>query len=108
MDRERRQASREKPWVLFVSFVRPHFPLTAPPEFYKLYPPERMLMPRLYDEAGHPSHPAVTALKSVMNYDDYFDDEQAVRRAIASYYALVSLPRRQHRRGRRGDQSTRG
>ena len=24
----------EKPWVLFVSFVSPHFPLTAPPEHY--------------------------------------------------------------------------
>ena len=34
--------SADKPWVLFVSFVRPHFPLTAPPEFYRLYPPERM------------------------------------------------------------------
>jgi choline-sulfatase len=86
------QATRtEKPWALFVSFVRPHFPLTAPPEFYKLYPPERMAMPRLYDEAGRPHHPAVTELKSVMNYDDYFKDEQAVRRAIASYYALVSF-----------------
>ena len=48
-------------------------------------------MPRLYDEAGRPRHPAVTELKSVMNYDDYFKDEQAVRRAIASYYALVSF-----------------
>ena len=47
----------DKPWALFVSFVRPHFPLTAPPEFYKLYPPERMAMPRLYDEAG-PSAPS--------------------------------------------------
>ena len=26
-----------------------------------------------------------------MNYDDYFVDEQMVRRAIASYYALVSF-----------------
>jgi len=87
------QASRggDKPWVLFVSFVRPHFPLTAPPEFYRLYPPERMPMPRLYDETGRPRHPAVTALKSVMNYDDFFADEQAVRRAVASYYALVSF-----------------
>jgi len=81
----------EKPWVLFVSFVRPHFPLTPPPEFYKLYAPDRMPMPRLYDAANHPGHPAVAALRSVMNYDDYFDDEQAVRRAIASYYALVSF-----------------
>ena len=73
-----------KPWALFVSFVRPHFPLTAPPEFYELYPLERMPMPRLYDEANHPTHPAVAALKSVMNYDDYFIEEQMVRRAIAS------------------------
>ena len=80
-----------KPWALFVSFVRPHFPLTAPPEFYELYPLERMPMPRLYDEANHPTHPAVAALKSVMNYDDYFIEEQMVRRAIASYYALVSF-----------------
>ena len=88
------QASRgggDKPWVLFVSFVRPHFPLTAPPEFYELYSPERMAMPRLYGETERPRHPAVTALKSVMNYDNFFADERMVRRAIASYYALVSF-----------------
>jgi choline-sulfatase len=83
--------SSEKPWALFVSFVRPHFPLTAPPEFYQLYPPERMAMPRLYDAAGRPRHPAIAALKTVMNYDDFFRDEQIVRRAVASYYALVSF-----------------
>jgi choline-sulfatase len=71
--------------------VRPHFPLTAPPEFYALYDEQRMPMPRLYHEAERPQHPAVQALKSVMNYDDFFPDERAVRRAIASYYALVSF-----------------
>jgi choline-sulfatase len=81
----------DKPWALFVSFVRPHFPLTAPPEFYQLFPPERMAMPRLYDAAGRPRHPAIAALKTVMNYDDFFKDEQIVRRAVASYYALVSF-----------------
>ena len=81
----------EKPWALFVSLVRPHFPLTAPPEFYALYSPDRVPMPRLYDAAGHPRHPAVRALRSVMNYDDFFADERAVRSAIASYYALVSF-----------------
>jgi choline-sulfatase len=28
---------RDKPWVLFVSFVTPHYPLTAPPEYYYAY-----------------------------------------------------------------------
>ena len=50
-----------------------------------------MPMPRLYDEAGRVSHPAVKALRSVMDYDDYFEDHDAVRLAIASYYALVSF-----------------
>jgi choline-sulfatase len=76
---------------LFVSLVRPHFPLTAPPEFFALYPPERMPMPRLYGKSAKPRHPVVAALRSIMNYDDFFADEKAVRRAIASYYALVSF-----------------
>ena len=80
-----------KPWVLFVSLARPHFPLTAPPEFFALYPPERMPMPRLYDESGRDYHPAVKALRAIMNYDDFFKDEASVRRAIAAYYGLVSF-----------------
>jgi choline-sulfatase len=80
-----------KPWTLFVSLVRPHFPLTAPPEFFALYDPKTMPLPRLYDEAARPRHPAVKALRSIMDYDDYFENEDAVRLAVASYYALVSF-----------------
>ena len=47
--------------------------------------------PALRRGAERPRHPAVRALRSVMNYDDFFADELAVRRAIASYYALVSF-----------------
>jgi choline-sulfatase len=81
----------DKPWALFVSLVRPHFPLVAPPEFFALYPPETMPMPRLYDEAGRRYHPAVKALRDIMSYDDFFEDEAAVKRAVAAYYALVSF-----------------
>jgi choline-sulfatase len=81
----------DKPWTLFVSFVRPHFPLTAPPEFFALYDPNRMPLPRLYDEAERPRHPAIKALRAIMDYDDYFENADAVRVAIASYYALVTF-----------------
>jgi choline-sulfatase len=81
----------ERPWALFVSFVRPHFPLTPPPEFFKLYPPERMPIPRLYGAATRPRHPVVETLRSIMDYDEYFSDAAAVRRAIAAYYGLVSF-----------------
>ena len=40
-----------KPWVLFVSFVAPHFPLTAPPEHYYRYWNRELPMPRLYAQA---------------------------------------------------------
>jgi choline-sulfatase len=76
--------------VLFVSFVRPHFPLVAPEEFWSLYRPADMPWPRLYDRGARPEHPVVRALRDCMNYDDFFD-EAAVRRAVAAYYALVSF-----------------
>jgi len=88
--RERQGRGAGKPWTLFVSFVRPHFPLVAPPEFFAMYPPGQMPLPRLYADAQRPTHPAVKALRDCMNYDDYFD-EAKVRTAIASYYALVSF-----------------
>src|SRR5258707_15862267 len=40
-----------KPWVLFVSLVCPHFPLIARPEWYGLYPEDRVPLPALYDPA---------------------------------------------------------
>ena len=86
------ERASDKPWALFVSLVRPHFPLTAPPEFYALYPPERDADAAALRRGGASAPPCGDGrCRSVMNYDDYFDDEQAVRRAIASYYALVSF-----------------
>ena len=35
------QVSHGKPWVLFIGFVAPHFPLTVPQEFLDLYPVSR-------------------------------------------------------------------
>jgi choline-sulfatase len=49
-----------------------------------------MPWPRLYSKGTKPEHPVLRALRDCMNYDDFFD-EAAVRRAIASYYALVSF-----------------
>jgi choline-sulfatase len=89
--RDKAGTANGKPWALFVSLVRPHFPLTAPPEFFALYDPERMPMPRLYSEAERVTHPAVKALRAVMDYDDHFRSPADIRRAIASYYALVSF-----------------
>ena len=50
----RASGTGERPWVLFVGFVLPHFPLIAPPEFYALYPPEENTGPPLVSSGGPP------------------------------------------------------
>ena len=83
-------ARSTKPWVLFVSFVAPHFPLKVPHEFYDLYPPDRIPWPKLYDRAVRPEHPFLTDYARSFNYDDHFDD-RTVRVALAGYLGLVSF-----------------
>ena len=82
-------AANDRPWVLFVGFVLPHFPLVAPPELYALYPPEKMPGPRLYRAQDRPTHPVLDALRQVMAYDDYFDEER-MRIARSAYFGMVT------------------
>jgi choline-sulfatase len=81
---------QDKPWVLFVSFVCPHFPLIAPPEFYEMYPEAEIPWPALYDENERPKHPYYAAMRQCINYDKHFTEEK-VRKAVASYLGLCSF-----------------
>jgi choline-sulfatase len=86
------QAIRDtgKPWVLFVSFVAPHFPLTAPPEWYYRYARMKLPMPKQYPPGERPRHPAVDEYARVVDYDTHFASDEDVRRALAGYAGLVS------------------
>ena len=79
------------PWTLFVSFVCPHFPLVAPPEFFDLYPLDDVPMPRLRGPDEFPDHPVLAKLREVQSYEDHFRDEAHIRTAIAAYYGMVSF-----------------
>jgi choline-sulfatase len=81
---------RDRPWALFVSFIRPHFPLLAPPAYYAMYDPESIPPPRLRAAGERPAHPVLAALRGSMCYDDHFTPER-VKVARASYYALVTF-----------------
>ena len=88
----REEAPRERPWALFVSFVCPHFPLIAPPEFYQRYPHERIPLPKQYSPAERPRHPYLRDYDACVAYDAGFGGDHAkVRRAIAGYLGLVSF-----------------
>lgn len=88
--REAAKRESDKPWVLFVSLVAPHFPLTAPPEHYYRYYDQNLPMPKLYEKSERPQHPYLVDYARSFNYDDYFDRE-AVKRAVAGYYGLCSF-----------------
>jgi len=77
----------DRPWALFVSFVAPHHPLIAPPEFYALYDPGAVPAPKASD--APPPHPWVRTIREQRNDQDFFSEETR-RIAIASYYGLCS------------------
>ena len=85
--RKNAAAKSEKPWVLFVSFISPHYPLISPPEFFNLYDPEKMPLPNNPDET--PTHPALKELYRFFNYRDYMSCSK-IGMAYAAYYGLCS------------------
>lgn len=88
--RETARKKGDKPWVLFVSFVAPHFPLTAPPQHFYKYYDQDLPLPKLYRKEERPTHPYLVDYRSSFNYDDYFDEEK-LKKALAGYYGLCSF-----------------
>lgn len=84
----RSEQRQDKPWAAFVSFVAPHYPLSAPEEFAAMYP-FADVPPAEIANVDH-SHPAVAAMQKFFNYNDYFDADSATR-ARAAYFALCSF-----------------
>ena len=79
------------PWVLFVSFVVPHFPLTAPPEHYYAVDRQRLPLPKLYRPEERPRHPYLAHYGDSFTYDHYFATDADVRRGLAGYYGLCGF-----------------
>jgi choline-sulfatase len=90
LSREARR-QHDKPWVLYVGFVAPHFPLIAPPAFYDLYRDHQIAMPSQYAHEARPQHPFLSAMRACMTHDAGFTGEDMVRRAIRAYWGLTSF-----------------
>lgn len=83
--------ARDKPWALFVSFLRPHYPLTCPKEYYDLYDPDRLPAIRYEGYEREFRHPVLNAFRQYNDFDDHFADDAARRVARASYFGLCSF-----------------
>lgn len=81
-----------KPWVLFVSLVAPHFPLTVPEEYFRRYADRPLALPKAYGYgvAAPGAHPYAQHYGKVSGYNSHFKSEADVRRALAGYYGLIS------------------
>ena len=75
-----------KPWAAFVSLVSPHYPLSAPDEFYDAYAEAAFdLTPEPV-----PDHPEIRNLADFFDYDRHFT--AATRQAAkAGYFGLTSF-----------------
>jgi choline-sulfatase len=82
--------SDDQPWVLFVSFIAPHFPLIAPQEFFDLYPLEDIPPIKPADPDLMEHHPWWQAFNNCNTFDRYFRDDEHRKVAIASYMALCT------------------
>jgi len=78
----------EKPWVLFVSYMAPHSPLVAPPEFYALYADADLPRPKAAIEA---EHPWLKAWNQCYRFDEHFQSDAQRMIAIRAYYGLCSF-----------------
>ncbi len=81
----------DKPWVLFSSFIAPHFPLTVPQEYIDLYDISDI---ELYDKQLDVSGKLAdwwNLFRFGYNFDDYFENDDHRRRALLHYYALCSF-----------------
>lgn len=87
-------APHDRPWVLYLGFVAPHFPLTVPQDILDLYPIDRMPRPRLHPQDGHPRHPWLERMHRLHPVDDALDDHGR-RLATACYYGLCTWVDRQ-------------
>ncbi|WP_299367062.1 sulfatase-like hydrolase/transferase [uncultured Tateyamaria sp.] len=83
-------ARQNAPWCAFVSWLAPHFPLTAPPQDYALYDPQALA--RGAQEV--PDHPILREIAGFFDHDPYFTPESRGI-ATASYFGLCTFLDRQ-------------
>jgi|TARA_B110000238_G_C16127209_1_gene439762 choline-sulfatase len=87
---DRKNQISDKPWTLFVSWLRPHYPLTCPQEFYDIYPLDKMDHARFLNDKQRLSHSVLKTIRKNFDYEKHFTPETK-QVARASYYGLCSF-----------------
>jgi choline-sulfatase len=84
----RGESKQGAPWTLMCSFVCPHPPHIAPPEFYERYERMNFPMPKMSDP-DVPLHPWIHLMQRTRNHEDFLTP-QTKKVLMNSYYGCVS------------------
>ncbi len=84
------QSGKEKPWMLFSSFIHPHPPFAPPKPWHKLYRAPDMPLPEVPD-ASTSLHTWINHRQNRYKYRDYGIDNNLMRNIKAYYYATISF-----------------
>lgn len=87
--REATTAAPGQPWLLYTSFSRPHFPLTAPHRHINRYWPDQVPPPRVGKNGDTASHPMTRG--AIQGFRTEEIDESELMRARAAYFACVDF-----------------
>lgn len=58
------QSAGDKPWVMHLSYVKPHWPYVAPAPYHAMYTPQQCLPVRRTEHEKEHAHPVVQAIAS--------------------------------------------
>jgi len=87
---QHRASSQSQPWVMFVSFICPHYPLSAPEEFFNLYRDVDIPAPHSNQLDALHKHPVIDVMRQFWDYADHFDQESE-QTGLKNYYGLCSF-----------------
>jgi choline-sulfatase len=87
--REQEHGSPDQPWLLYTSFSRPHFPLTAPRRHLDRYYPEGVSDPRVLRSGDSAHHPMTEGMVKGFQTEEIEPEEG--KKARAAYFACVDF-----------------
>lgn len=85
------EGDNKRPWVLYVGFASPHFPLVVPRQYLDRYPAECIPPRKLHPRDGYRHHPWIQVQERFMSQEILFADENERILAIRAYYGLCSF-----------------
>ena len=85
------ETDTQDPWMLYVGFAAPHFPLVVPRTYLDRYPPDCVPERKLHPRDGYNHHPWIQAQERYMSQENLFADEDERILGIRAYFGLCSF-----------------